>query len=152
MKNVEMIVDGSARPNPGAGGWCCILRFGSAERVLTGAEGATTNNRMELTAAIEGLSVLREPCHVEVTSDSEYVVKGMSERIIGWQASGWRTRKGEPVLNRDLWERLYQVTRKHDVRWRWVRGHDPHNKDQNRADQLAASTARDWAGAASPKS
>lgn len=145
MNEVQMIVDGSAIGNPGPGGWCCILRCGEAERVLTGGETATTNNRMELTAAIQGLRALRGACKVQVVTDSQYLSKGMSEYISRWKVEGWRGANGKPVLNRDLWEELLAVTTEHQIQWTWVRGHSGNNKDQERADRLARAAGRQQA-------
>ena len=147
MNEVQLIVDGSAIGNPGPGGWCCILRCGEAERVLTGGETATTNNRMELTAAIQGLRALRGVCKVQVVTDSQYLSKGMSEYISRWKVEGWRGANGKPVLNRDLWEELLALTTEHQIQWTWVRGHTGNNKDQERADQLARATGRQQAEA-----
>jgi ribonuclease HI len=133
VKDVQLILDGSAIGNPGPGGWCCILRCGEAERVLTGGEAATTNNRMELTAAIQGLRALRGVCKVQVVTDSQYLSKGMSEYISRWRVEGWRGANGKPVLNRDLWEELLALTTEHQVQWTWVRGHAGNNRDQERA-------------------
>jgi len=148
MKRVELIADGSAIGNPGPGGWCCILRFGDAERSLTGAEPRTTNNRMELTAAIQGLRALREPCEVRVYSDSGYLVKGMTERIARWMSAGWRGANRRPVLNQDLWESLLAAASGHQVEWHWVRGHSGINDEQERADRLARTAAREMAQSA----
>jgi ribonuclease HI len=147
MNEVQLIVDGSAIGNPGPGGWCCILRCGEAERVLTGGETATTNNRMELTAAIQGLRALRGVCKVQVVTDSQYLSKGMSEYISRWKVEGWRGANGKRVLNRDLWEGLLALTTGHQIQWTWVRGHTGNNKDQERADQLARAAGRQQAEA-----
>jgi ribonuclease HI len=147
MNEVQLIVDGSAIGNPGPDGWCCILRCGEAERVLTGGETAKTNNRMELTAAIQGLRALREVCKVQVVTDSQDLSKGMSEYISRWKAEGWRGANGKPVLNRDLWEELLAVTSEHQIQWTWVRGHTGNNKDQERADRLARAAGRQQAEA-----
>ena len=147
MNEVQLIVDGSAIGNPGPGGWCCILRCGEAERVLTGGETATTNNRMELTAAIQGLRGLRGVCKVQVVTDSQYLSKGMSEYISRWKVEGWRGANGKWVLNRDLWEELMALTTGHQIQWTWVRGHTGNNKDQERADRLARAAGRQQAEA-----
>ncbi len=130
-------MDGSALGNPGPGGWCCILRCGETERVLTGGEAATTNNRRELTAAIQGLRALRGVCKVQVVTDSQYRSKGMSEYISRWKVEWWRGAIGKPMLNRDLWEELLALTTERQVQWTWVRGHTGNNRDQKRADRLA---------------
>jgi ribonuclease HI len=133
---VEIFCDGACSGNPGPGGWGTILRSGGNEKELSGGEKATTNNRMELTAAIEGLSALKRPCTVILTTDSQYLVKGMTEWMKGWLKRGWINSKREPVVNRDLWERLNEQVKVHTVEWRWVRGHDGHAENE-RCDELA---------------
>lgn len=133
---VEIFCDGACSGNPGPGGWGTILRSGGSEKELSGSESPTTNNRMELTAAIEGLSALKRPCRVIITTDSQYLVKGMTEWMNGWLKRGWINSKREPVLNRDLWERLNELVTVHTVEWRWVRGHDGHAENE-RCDELA---------------
>ena len=118
-----------------------MLRCGSFERELSGAEANTTNNRMELHAVIAGLAALKEPCDVRVVTDSQYVQRGMTRYLARWAAAGWRTSRGEPVANRDLWEALVRESGRHVVTWTWVRGHGA-SSEQNRCDQLAQSTAR----------
>ena len=142
--SVAIWTDGSCRPNPGRGGWAAILRMpDGAERVTSGAEPRSTNNRMELTAAIRALEALPARGTAVVHSDSEYVVRGMTEWLPGWQANRWRTAKGKPVENADLWQRLSALARRHEVGWRWVRGHA--DAEMNlRADRLAVA-ARDGA-------
>ncbi|GAM08163.1 ribonuclease H [Geobacter sp. OR-1] len=135
---VEIFCDGACSGNPGPGGWGTILRFNGTEKELSGGEPATTNNRMELTAAIAGLSALKRPCKVVITTDSQYLVKGMTEWLPGWIRKGWINSKREPVVNRDLWERLVELTKIHNVEWRWVRGHDGHSENE-RCDELARS-------------
>lgn len=136
MKKVEMYTDGACRGNPGPGGWGVLVRNGENERTLYGGELETTNNRMELTAAIEGLTMLAEPCRVELTTDSEYVRRGITEWMQTWKQRNWRTAARKPVANRDLWERLDAIANVHDVRWHWVRGHSGH-ADNERVDALA---------------
>lgn len=136
MKKVEMYTDGACRGNPGPGGWGVLVRNGENERTLYGGELETTNNRMELTAAIEGLTMLSEPCRVELTTDSEYVRRGITEWMQTWKQRNWRTAARKPVANRDLWERLDAIANVHDVRWHWVRGHSGH-ADNERVDALA---------------
>jgi len=136
MKKIEMYTDGACRGNPGPGGWGVLLRNGESERTLYGGEPETTNNRMELTAAIEGLAALSEPCRVELTTDSEYVRRGITEWMQAWKQRNWRTAARKPVANRDLWERLDAIASAHDVRWHWVRGHSGH-VDNERVDALA---------------
>jgi ribonuclease HI len=140
---VEIFCDGACSGNPGVGGWGTVLRTGSHERELSGAEEITTNNRMELMAAIRGLEALKRPCGVVLTSDSQYLVKGMTEWLPGWMAKGWRTSKKEEVLNRDLWERLHELSRSHRVNWVWVRGHDGHLENE-RCDLLARQAIEEF--------
>ncbi len=141
MKKVQLITDGACSGNPGPGGWASILRYGSQSKEMYGSSPATTNNRMELTAAIEGLKALREPCEVEVITDSEYVKNGITQWIHGWKKNGWRTAAKKPVVNQDLWEELDQLSRRHTVSWTWTRGHSDH-PDNNRCDELAVRAAR----------
>ncbi len=138
---VEIWTDGGCKPNPGPGGWGAILRFKGRERELSGADPATTNNRMELTAAASALESLTRPCAVVVFTDSEYVRNGITRWHTGWVRRNWRNAAGAPVANMDLWRRLLDAARAHQVDWRWVRGHagDPMNE---RADVLA-TRARD---------
>ncbi|HTG82995.1 MAG TPA: ribonuclease HI, partial [Geobacteraceae bacterium] len=133
---VEIFCDGACSGNPGMGGWGALLRYGEKEKELSGAVGETTNNRMELTAAIEALSSLKRSCEVILTTDSQYLMKGMTEWIAGWQRKGWVNSKKEPVLNRDLWERLLALAKTHRIEWRWVRGHNGHPENE-RCDELA---------------
>ena len=133
---VEIFCDGACSGNPGPGGYGAILRYGGHEKEIRGGARETTNNRMELSAAIEALRLLTRPCAVTVTTDSQYLVKGITEWISGWRRNGWRNSKKEPVLNRDLWEQLLAVTEKHSVQWIWVRGHAGHAENE-RCDQLA---------------
>lgn len=141
MKRVMLFTDGSCLGNPGPGGWACLLRCGSVERELSGAEAETTNNRMELQAVIAGLSALKEPCDVRVVTDSQYVQRGMTRYLARWVTAGWRSSRGEPVANRDLWEALVDESSRHRVTWTWVRGHGA-SAEQNRCDDLAQSVAR----------
>jgi len=133
---VEIFCDGACSGNPGPGGYGAILRYGGHVKELSGGASATTNNRMEMTAAIEALRLLTRPCQVSITTDSQYLVKGMTEWITGWQRKGWRNSKKEPVLNKDLWEMLLNLTKGHTVQWKWVRGHAGHAENE-RCDQLA---------------
>lgn len=135
MGRVEIWTDGSCLGNPGPGGWAAVLRYGERERELSGGEGETTNNRMELFGAIAALEALTRPCHVRLHADSSYVVKGMSEWIEGWRRKGWKK-----VKNRDLWERLSEAAAPHEVEWVWVRGHAG-NAMNERVDRLAVSAA-----------
>lgn len=136
MKTVELFTDGACRGNPGPGGWGALLRFGQHERQLYGGEANTTNNRMELTAAIEGLAALSEPCEVDLTTDSTYVRDGINDWIHNWKARGWKNAKKEPVKNKDLWQALDEQNQRHTVRWHWVKGHSGHPENEL-ADQLA---------------
>lgn len=136
MTEVHIWTDGACRGNPGPGGWGAILRFGDVEKEIYGAEAQTTNNRMELLAAISALDALNRRCHVVLTSDSEYVRRGITEWIGNWKRRGWMTANRKPVLNRDLWERLDAAASRHEVDWRWIRGHSGHPENE-RADALA---------------
>jgi ribonuclease HI len=142
LKQVELITDGSCLGNPGAGGWAAILRYGEHAKEIYGCEPHTTNNRMELTAAIEGLRVLKEPCLVKVVTDSEYVKNGITQWLAGWKKKGWLTAAKKPVVNRDLWEELDAQVQRHKTEWVWTKGHASHS-DNNRADELAARAARE---------
>lgn len=133
---VEIFADGACSGNPGSGGYGAILRYKGVEKELSGAAPFTTNNKMELTAVIEALKTLKRRCKVVVTTDSQYVVKGMNEWIAGWIKKGWVNSKKEPVLNRDLWEALLDAASKHDVEWRWIKGHAGHIENE-RCDILA---------------
>lgn len=145
MSRVELFTDGACLGNPGPGGWAALLRHRGHERELHGGEADTTNNRMELLAVIHGLEALRKPCRVELTTDSQYVLRGAKEWLAGWIARKWRTAAGDPVKNRDLWERLQTALAPHEIEWRWVRGHQGHEENE-RVDMLArqaAEAARD---------
>jgi ribonuclease HI len=133
---VHIYTDGACRGNPGVGGWGAILRYGERERELYGAERATTNNRMELMAAIQGLETLTRACDITVTTDSEYLRKGITEWLPQWKRRGWKTADKKPVKNQDLWERLEQAAQRHRVQWEWIRGHSGHEENE-RADALA---------------
>ena len=136
MKTVEIFTDGACKGNPGPGGWGAVLRFGEIERDLFGGERDTTNNRMELTAAIEALRALKQPCQVVLTTDSEYVRRGITEWMPRWKQNGWRTADKKPVKNTDLWQQLDAFAAQHTIDWRWVKGHSGHPENE-RADQLA---------------
>jgi ribonuclease HI len=144
MKRVQIVTDGACIGNPGPGGWACILRYNHHKKELWGGEWATTNNRMELTAAIQGLRALSEPCEVELVTDSQYLKNGISEWIHGWKRNGWRTREKKPVVNKDLWQALDELANKHRVQWTWTKGHADH-EDNNRCDELATEAAREQA-------
>jgi len=136
VADVEMFTDGACRGNPGPGGWGVVLRYGSHEKELYGGEPDTTNNRMELMAAIKGLESLTRGCKVRVTTDSVYVRSGITEWLPNWKKRGWKTAAGKPVKNLDLWQRLDQAAQAHDVSWHWVKGHSGHAENE-RADALA---------------
>jgi ribonuclease HI len=136
MKEVLAFTDGACRGNPGPGGWGAVLRFGTREKELCGGEPATTNNRMEMTAAIRALESLREPCRVQLHTDSVYVKSGITEWLPSWRRRGWRTASRKPVKNQDLWEALAAQTERHEVSWHWVKGHAGHPENE-RADALA---------------
>jgi ribonuclease HI len=141
MKQVQLITDGACIGNPGPGGWACILRYGEKKREMCGSEPQTTNNRMELKAAVEGLRALKEPCEVEIVTDSNYVKQGITEWIHRWKANGWRTASKQAVSNQDLWLELDEQVSRHKTRWSWTKGHASH-ADNNRCDELAQAAAR----------
>ena len=132
----EIYTDGACRGNPGPGGWGVLLRFNGHEKTLSGAEPLTTNNRMELMAAIQGLETLKRPCRVRLTTDSQYVQKGIQEWLPNWKRRGWKTAARKPVKNVDLWQRLDQAVARHQITWEWVRGHSGHPENEL-ADALA---------------
>ena len=140
MQHVTIYTDGACKGNPGPGGWAALLRWRGIERELAGGEADTTNNRMELMAAIAALEALKEACDATLHTDSQYVRQGITEWMPNWIRRGWKTAGGDPVKNRDLWERLHAANAKHKVDWRWVKGHagDP---DNERVDQLARAAA-----------
>ena len=140
MKKVEIFTDGACKGNPGPGGWGAVLRMGHHEKELAGSEPDTTNNRMELTAAIRALEALKEPCHVHLHTDSRYVIDGITGWIFGWQKNGWKNAAKKPVVNADLWQELWAATCRHRVEWIWVKGHDGHPENE-RADKLASDAA-----------
>ncbi len=136
MKSVEIFTDGACSGNPGPGGWGALLRFGAHEKPLSGGESLTTNNRMELMGAISALEALKEPCAVDLHTDSEYLRNGVTKWMHGWKRNGWRTADKKPVKNQDLWERLDEALKRHEIRWHWVKGHAGHAENE-RADELA---------------
>lgn len=142
MKKVRIFTDGACQGNPGPGGWAAILRYQGCEKEIYGCAPQTTNNRMELCAAIESLRLLKEPCEVEITTDSEYLKNGITSWIKGWKRNGWQTAAKKPVLNQDLWKALDELTAKHSVRWLWTKGHADH-AENNRCDELATHAARE---------
>jgi ribonuclease HI len=127
---VEIFTDGACRGNPGPGGWAALLRYDGHDRIISGAEAATTNNRMELRAAIEALALLKRPVRAAITTDSQYLRQGILQWMAGWKRNGWKTSQRQPVKNRDLWERLDELTRQHDVEWHWVKGHSGHVENE----------------------
>ncbi len=133
---VRAYTDGACRGNPGPGGWGAILYYGDHEKELYGGEAETTNNRMELMAAIQALETLTRDCEVDLTTDSQYVRQGITEWMANWKRNGWKTAKRKPVKNADLWQRLDQATQDHKVNWHWVKGHSGHPENE-RADELA---------------
>ena len=137
MADVQLFTDGACRGNPGPGGWGLLLRSGDNEKQLWGGEAQTTNNRMELTAAIVGLETLNRACSVDVYTDSQYVRLGISQWLAGWKRRGWKTAAKAPVKNQDLWERLDAACATHEIRWHWVKGHAGHPENE-RADKLAS--------------
>ena len=136
MKDVEAFTDGACRGNPGPGGWGVLLRWGASVKELSGGEIHTTNNRMELTAAIQALTALKERCRVALYTDSTYVRSGITEWLPAWRARGWRTADKKPVKNQDLWQALSEQAARHEVSWHWVKGHAGHPENE-RADELA---------------
>ncbi|MDR3427212.1 MULTISPECIES: ribonuclease HI [Silvimonas] len=136
MAIVEMYTDGACKGNPGPGGWGALLRYGTKEKELFGGEAHTTNNRMELLGVIKGLSILVRPCEVLVYTDSQYVKNGIETWIHGWKRNGWKTADKKPVKNADLWQQLDTEVQRHQVTWKWVKGHSGHEFNE-RADQLA---------------
>ena len=140
LTKVEIATDGACKGNPGPGGWGALIRSGTSERELAGGEKLTTNNRMELTAAIEGLNALKRPCHVTLSTDSRYVMDGLTKWIKGWQKNGWKTAAKQPVKNADLWQALLDAAKPHRIEWVWVKGHNGH-PDNERADKLASDAA-----------
>lgn len=136
QNRVTIFTDGACSGNPGPGGWGVLLRFGEHEKVLNGGEPETTNNRMELTAAIEALNALKRPCAIDLYTDSTYVRSGIREWMDGWKRKNWRTAGNKPVKNADLWQALDEARQRHDVTWHWVKGHAGH-PDNERADELA---------------
>ena len=133
---VELFTDGACKGNPGPGGWGVLLRYGEHEKSLYGGERDTTNNRMELMAAIEGLKALTRSCEVSLTTDSQYVKQGINQWLAGWKRNGWKTAAKQPVKNKDLWQMLDVQVQKHQVEWHWVKGHAGHRENEI-ADQLA---------------
>lgn len=140
-KHVEIFTDGACSGNPGPGGWGAVLRYGEVEKEISGGERDTTNNRMEMMAIIEALRSLKKPCVAKITTDSKYVIQGMTEWLPGWKARGWKTADKKPVKNVDLWQALEEEAERHELHWHWVKGHDGHPENE-RADQLAVAAIR----------
>jgi len=140
LPHVEIATDGACKGNPGAGGWGAVIRSGTRERELSGGEPASTNNRMELTAAIRALQELKRPCRVTLSTDSRYVMDGLTKWIHGWRKNGWRTADKKPVKNAELWQELVAAAEPHRIDWVWVKGHAGH-PDNERADKLASDAA-----------
>jgi ribonuclease HI len=147
MTKVEIFTDGACKGNPGPGGWGAIIRSGGKEKEISGGEALTTNNRMELLAAIRALEALKRPCQVDLTTDSVYVRDGITKWIHGWQRNGWRTADRKPVKNADLWQELLDAAAPHSVNWHWVKGHAGH-PENDRADRLACDEALQFANRA----
>jgi ribonuclease HI len=135
-----MATDGACKGNPGPGGWGVVIRAGDKEKELSGGEKLTTNNRMELTAAIKGLEALKRPCRIVLSTDSRYVMDGLTKWLPGWQRNGWKTAAKQPVKNADLWQELVTAAAVHRIRWEWVKGHAGHPENE-RADKLASDAA-----------
>ena len=140
LSKVEIATDGACKGNPGPGGWGALIRAGDKEKELSGGDRLTTNNRMELTAAIEGLNALKRPCRVTLSTDSRYVMDGLTKWIKGWQKNGWKTAAKQPVKNADLWQALLDAAAPHRIEWVWVKGHAGH-PDNERVDKLASDAA-----------
>ncbi len=136
MKKVNIFTDGACKGNPGPGGWGVLMRYGKHEKTLCGGEAHTTNNRMELMAAIKALQALKVPCEVVLTTDSQYVRRGITEWLEKWRSNNWRTASKQPVKNSDLWQQLDEACQQHKIEWHWVKGHSGHPENE-RADELA---------------
>jgi ribonuclease HI len=144
MKKVEIFTDGACKGNPGPGGWGALLRLGRHEKELSGGEPATTNNRMEMIAAIRALEALIEPCEVDLYTDSRYLIDGITKWVAGWQKRGWLNASRKPVRNAELWHQLIEQAARHRIRWHWVKGHSGHPENE-RVDRLACAAAEAFA-------
>jgi ribonuclease HI len=140
LKQLEIFTDGACKGNPGPGGWGAVIRYGKHEKEISGGDPDTTNNRMELAAAIQALKILIEPCHIKLHTDSKYVLDGITKWIHGWQRNGWKNASKQPVRNADLWRDLIDAAARHQVEWIWVKGHNGHPENE-RADRLASDAA-----------
>ena len=140
LPHVEIATDGACKGNPGPGGWGAVIRSGAREKDISGGENPTTNNRMELMAAIKALEALKKPCRVTLSTDSKYVMDGLTKWIHGWRKNGWKTADRKPVKNADLWQELVTASAPHQIDWQWVKGHNGH-PDNERADKLASDAA-----------
>ena len=136
MKKVKIYTDGACKGNPGKGGWGAVLQYGETEKEISGYADKTTNNIMELTAAVEALKLLKEPCEVILTTDSNYVKNGISDWIFNWKKNGWKTASKKPVKNKELWQKLDSLSKNHSIQWKWVKGHSGHTENE-RCDKLA---------------
>jgi ribonuclease HI len=143
LPQVDIFTDGACKGNPGPGGWGAVLRFGDTEKEIYGGEAQTTNNRMEMMAAVEALATLKKPCRVTIHTDSKYVMDGITKWVFGWQKNGWKTADRKPVKNAEIWQMLLAATARHQVTWKWVKGHAGHPENE-RADQLACAAAESF--------
>ncbi|WP_336973283.1 ribonuclease HI [Sphingobium aromaticiconvertens] len=143
LTTVEIFTDGACKGNPGPGGWGAVIRSGTNEKEISGGEPQTTNNRMEMMAAVEALNALKRPCRVILSTDSKYVMDGITKWVFGWQKNGWKTADRKPVKNAEIWQALVAATARHKVEWKWVKGHAGHPENE-RADQLASAAAEQF--------
>jgi ribonuclease HI len=143
LTTVEIFTDGACKGNPGPGGWGAVIRSGANEKEISGGEPQTTNNRMEMMAAVEALNALKRPCRVILSTDSKYVMDGITKWVFGWQKNGWKTADRKPVKNAEIWQALVAATARHKVEWKWVKGHAGHPENE-RADQLASAAAEQF--------
>ena len=143
LPQVQIFTDGACKGNPGPGGWGAVLRFGDQEKEISGGEAMTTNNRMEMMAAVEALNTLKKPCQVTLYTDSKYVIDGITKWVHGWKRNGWVNASKQPVRNADLWHELIEAAQRHKMTWEWVRGHNGHIENE-RVDKLASDAVKDW--------